>query len=80
MNKRVHRLVFDLRAGRRVPAAEAPSAVPAKQAGGQTLRVAAAVASLLAATQAEVVDAAQPIRPGGGGQCGRRPPFGSVLT
>lgn len=62
MNKRVHRLVFDRKRGMRVPAAEHVRCA-GKQAGGQTRAVAVAVASLLAATQAEVADAAQPIRP-----------------
>lgn len=62
MNKRIHRLVFDRKRGMRVPAAEHVRGA-GKQAGGQTRAVAVAVASLFTLTQAEVADAAQPLRP-----------------
>jgi len=62
MNKRVHRLVFDRKRGMYVPAAEHVRGA-GKQSGGESRAVAAAIASLMAAMQPGLADAAQPIRP-----------------
>lgn len=62
MNKRVHRLVFDRNRGMYVPAAEHVRGA-GKQSGGESRAVAAVIASLMAAMQPGLADAAQPIRP-----------------
>ncbi|MEN9452992.1 MAG: hypothetical protein RLZZ369_2051, partial [Pseudomonadota bacterium] len=62
MNKRVHRLVFDRKRGMYVPAAEHVRGA-GKQSGGESRAVAAVIASLMAAMQPGLADAAQPIRP-----------------